>query len=209
MEKCLECENGNTCTKCEIGYGLKDDDNNCVDITKNEYFLDGFKYKLCSSAHELTNCKKCLKNELNIVNCIECSDTTYSIIHGELDKCELKSNYQNRDDMYTNDEGKNYYPCNNKLYHSVDKCIECNNKETCEKCQDGYLISNSNKVCLSNNDILEKKYFKDPNDNNYYLCSQKMQGCVKCESGNACIECDYLYKLDINDKCVHTFLINN
>ena len=49
---------------------------------------------------------------------------------------------------------------------------------------------------------MKKKYYLDPIDNNYYLCSKKIQGCNKCENANICIECNSDYGLDENNKCV-------
>ena len=207
ISHCITCEDINHCNTCENSFGLTYDSTTCVDISKNEYYLDDGKYKPCSSAPDLTNCKKCKKDVLNRVNCLEC-DNEYALIHGESenDICKPKADYQNKENMYSNDEGLNYYPCYDTLYHSVENCLNCNNKESCEACKADYVVVNSNKLCVLRNDIENKKYYLDPSNNFYYLCAQKMKGCITCENGNACLECEPEYYHDEYDKCVHSSL---
>ena len=207
ISNCKVCEDISHCKTCENSFGLTYDSAACIDVSKNEYYLDDGKYKPCSSAPDLTNCKKCKKNVLNVVNCLECDDE-YALIHGESenDVCKPKADYQSKADMYSNDGGLNYYPCYNILYHSVENCLNCENKETCEACKSDYVVVNSNKLCVLRDDIENKKYYLDPSNNFYYLCAQKMKGCNKCENGNACLECDTEYYYDEYDKCVHSSL---
>ena len=207
ISNCKICEDLNLCNTCENGFGLTYDSSSCIEISKNEYYLDNGKYKPCSSAPDLTNCKKCKKNVLNVVNCLEC-DNEYALIHGESEKdvCKPKADYQNKEDMYSNDGGLNYYPCYNTLYHSVENCLNCENKESCQTCNTDYVVVNSNKLCVLSEDIENKKYYLDPSNNFYYLCAQKIRGCNKCENGNACLECDSEYFFDEYNKCVHSSL---
>ena len=206
IPNCDRCSNGNTCTKCIYNYAIIDETHPelCVDISSNEYYLDeNQKYKKCSTLSSLGNCKKCLKSNDNI-NCIECEENN-SLIHKDTDTCVLKSDFENEnhDDLFTDDDGLNYYLCSNSLYHSVEHCLKCNNKEFCQACEKDYEITNSNKLCMLKSDALSQRYYKDPNDNNYYLCSDKIKGCDKCTDGSTCISCKEDFDLNENNKCVH------
>ena len=206
ISHCDRCSNSNACTKCIDNYAVVDESHptECVDISTNEYYLDETqKYKKCSTLSSLGNCKKCLKNN-DIVNCIECEENN-SLVHKDTDTCVLKSviENENHDDLFTDDDGLNYYLCSNSLYHSVEHCLKCNNKELCNSCEKDYEIANSNKLCLLKSDSLSQRYYKDPNDNNYYLCSDKIKGCDKCSDGNTCINCKEDFGLNENNKCIH------
>ena len=210
IPNCDRCTNANACTKCISNYAIIDESNptECVDISANEYYLDeNQKYKKCSTVSSLGNCKKCLKNN-DILNCIECEEDN-SLVHKDTDTCVLKSviENENHDDLFTDDNGLNYYLCSNSLYHSVEHCLKCNTKELCNSCQKDYEITNSNTLCMLKSDTLSQRYYKDPNDNNYYLCSDKIKGCDKCTDGNTCISCKEDFDLNENNKCVHISIL--
>ena len=198
ISNCFSCNSATVCTNCDNNFGLYD--NNCVDLSSKKYYYDtnDLKYKLCSS--KLEGCETCTKNSNSELYCIKCS-STYAFVYGNPDKCILESNVINDDSLFKDSEG-NYYSCSDSKYHSVEKCLNCKNKDYCELCQNDYSLFNSKKLCLSDSDINEKKYYLDPIDNNYYLCSKKIQGCNKCENANICIECNSDYGLDENNKCV-------
>ena len=210
ISNCDRCTNADACTKCLDNYAIIDESHptECVDISSNEYYLDeNQKYKKCSTVSSLGNCKKCLKNN-DIINCIECEENN-SLVHKDTDTCVLKSviENENHDDLFTDDDGLNYYLCSNSLYHSVEHCLKCNNKELCNSCQKDYEITNSNTLCMLKSDTLSQRYYKDPNDNNFYLCSDKIKGCDKCTDGNTCISCKEDFDLNENNKCVHISIL--
>ena len=198
LENCFSCDSSTVCSNCDNNYGLVD--GNCVDLSSKKYYFDtnDSKYKLCSS--KLDGCETCTKDSKGEIYCIQCI-STYAIVYGNPDKCVLESTIENDDSLFKDKDGK-YYSCSDSKYHSVEKCLNCKNKDYCELCQNDYSLFNSKKLCLSDSDINEKKYYLDPTDNNYYLCSKKIQGCNKCEDGNTCIECNSDYGLDENNKCV-------
>ena len=208
VSNCLECEGENVCKKCiynnEKKYGIIGDDySTCVDLSRNEYFLDSSdgKYKLCST--QLTGCETCLINNNNKLNCISClTNNDYTLVHGEINECKLKTDMENdnSNNYFTDDNGLNYYSCSNIQYHSVEYCLNCNNKETCLTCQNGFSLFNSNNLCISNSDLVKNKYYKI--NDNYYLCSDTIKGCEKCTNPNTCLECNVAYDLDENDKCI-------
>lgn len=172
-------------------------------LSTNKYFLDSedHKYKLCNV--KLSNCETCsLIN--NVLNCLSCDSNDYVVVYGEKSECKLRTSMINDDNYYKDESGSNYYLCSDIRYNSVENCKTCNERETCLSCKDGYILFNSNTLCASNNELLNQKYFEL--NGNYYLCSDKIKGCEKCNNGNACIECNIAYDLDENDKCIPSSL---
>ena len=206
IENCEKCEGENNCIKCINNYGIIENDHSqCRDISSNEYYFDSTiqTYKLCSA--KINNCKKCSQQN-EIVDCIECDSNEYSLVHGDTVECILKTTIlnDNSNNYFTDDDGINYYSCSDSFYHSVENCLKCNNKETCLSCKNGYLLLNSNNLCLSNSDLKKNKYVLI--NNVYKACSELMKGCETCTSGDKCTECNISYDLDINDKCIPTAL---
>ena len=98
---------------------------------------------------------------------------------------------------YTEDEGKNYYLCS----HSIPFCNTCdNNKDRCSSCLEGYDLVNNNDLCLK---ISEKKYYQDPDNNNYYfICSTSLNNCLTCDSKIKCNTCNEGYVLEESNICI-------
>ena len=183
IPNCFSCTSATSCTDCINNYGLVN--GICTDLSSKNYYYDTqeLKYKLCSS--KIEGCETCSKNSDDMVYCIQCS-SSYVFVY---DKCVLESIVQNNGTLFKDSDGK-YYSCSDSKYHSVKNCLNCKNKDYCELCQKDYSLNNSKKFCLSDSDINENKHYLDPIDNNYYLCSKKIQGCNKCENGSSCIECN-------------------
>ena len=206
INNCEECTSSTVCTKCMNNYGIiNDDKTKCEDLSK--YYFDNIEriYKLCST--KINGCEKCSVISNNKINCNKCQDD-YVLINGEISECREEISIENDHNIFTDDGGKNYYFCSDNEHHYVNKCATCINKETCESCQNGYTIYNSQKLCLLDKDINDKKYYKDPEDN-YFLCSAKINGCNICNDGNTCIECNSEYNLSENDKCIHSSITLN
>ena len=206
ISHCKICNSEDYCDECMDKFNIINDDHTkCEDLSSKKYYYDSedSKYKLCSNKQE--GCETCsLTNDIFI--CHQCQ-STYGLVHRESDiTCSLKSSLDNDNTLFTDDNGLNYYLCSDNRYHSIENCMNCENKEACQTCSPGYDAVNSNKLCISSDDILSKKYYLDQSNNFYYLCSQKIQGCNKCENGNACLECKSEYYPDENDKCVHSSL---
>ena len=202
ISNCYSCTSETVCTKCNQNYAIiGDDSSRCEDLSANLYYKDpeDNKYKLCSSKDP--NCLKCTQSFDSFFNCIECN-TGYNIFNdGVDDLCSPATSLQNDRSLFRNNNGI-YYSCSNSLYHSVENCLNCQNKDTCEKCKTGFFLFNAYKLCLSNTQILQKIYFQNSTDNYFYLCSKAIRGCEKCEDGETCLECNILYDLDENNKCI-------
>ena len=207
ISNCNTCTSGTTCISCIDGYGiLNADDGNCVEIT-NEYYYDSDLgiYKLCSYKNQ--GCKKCTKTGTNTINCLECdTDSNYALVYSEFNLCFPQAFIANDKSIFMDSKTLKFYSCTDNRYHSVDKCFTCKNNTKCESCQNNYEISNSNELCISNTQISDKLYFKDSTNNNYYLCSDKINGCEKCQNAETCLECHISFELDENNKCIPTAL---
>jgi len=202
IDNCYSCTSSSSCSKCLNNYAIINNDNTqCVDLSNKKYYFDNElnEYKLCSQ--KIDGCDTCTKDSNNELNCLECQ-STYFFVHGNPDKCSLKTTIETDNSIFSDNEGK-YYSCSDNRYHSVENCLNCKNKEYCELCQNDYVLYNSKKLCLSDSDIHEHKYYYDPINKNYFLCSQKIQGCKKCNDGNNCNECLNEYVMDENNKCIH------
>ena len=205
IDNCYSCSSSTFCHSCMDGYGIIDNHNEiCQEIT-NEYYYDTDlnSYKLCS--YKNIGCKKCEKIDNNDINCIECN-TPYALIYSQINRCVLQTSIRDDKSIFFNSKTLKYYKCNDYRYHSVKNCLTCHDEEECDSCQNGYELSNSNVLCLSNIEINEKKYYKDANDNNYYPCSKLIKGCESCENAEKCLECNIAFDLDENDKCIPTAL---
>ena len=202
FDNCLSCSS-TACTSCINNYGLYYDGTSyaCVDLSSKKYYYDSESslYKLCSE--KMNGCDTCSKSSNSEINCIQCLEN-YAIVYGEPETCSLESALKNDDSLFKDNDGK-YYPCSDNKFHNVENCVKCKDKESCELCQDGYNLYNSKKLCLMESDINEKKYYLDPSDGFYYLCSKKINGCNKCNDGNKCLECNSEFALDENDKCIY------
>jgi hypothetical protein len=203
LDNCFSCSSETVCTNCMNNYGIFDDSGTlkCVDLSTKKYYYDTSSsiYKLCQEA--LTGCNTCAKNSNGEIYCIQCLEN-YAILYGEPETCDLESTLESNDGLFKDNDGK-YYPCNDNRFHSVENCLKCAEKRSCNLCQNEYTLYNSNTLCLTDSDISDKKYYLNPTDNNYYLCSRKMDGCNKCTNSNTCIECKYEYGLDEDNKCIH------
>ena len=202
IENCFSCSSSSSCNICLNNYAIINNDNTqCVDISDKKYYFDNDenKYKLCSE--KIDGCDTCTKDSNNVVNCLQCQ-STYIFVHGNPDKCSLKATIESDNSIFSDSEG-HYYSCSDNRYHSVEKCLYCKNKDNCQLCQNDYFLYNSKTLCLSDSDINENKYYFDPINNVYCLCSKEIQGCKKCNDGNNCIECQNEFGMDENNKCVH------
>ena len=209
ISNCNKCESSINCIECENNFAIINDNHQrCEDLSTNKYYLDSEdgKYKLCSS--KLTGCETCIKISNTILNCNKC-EATYGLVHDEANYCSLLTTLQNDYSLFTDDNKLNYYSCRDNKYHLVNNCLTCQTKDTCNSCQNGYVLFNSNKLCLSEKEIQEKKYYKNSTDNNYYLCSHGIKGCEKCNNAEECIECNIAFDLDEYNKCISSSLTTN
>ena len=207
VENCLKCESANHCIECinnndDKEFAIIEGDNeNCQDLKTKKYFKDSDnKYKLCSIG--INNCNTCEKDSFNILKCLTCQPT-YILVHSDVDECIEEEQVLNNN--YFIDEDGNYASCGNNLYHSVENCQTCSDKDSCLTCKSGYQLLNSN-LCISNSDLKKNKYIKIGNSNSYKACSEIIKGCEICTDENTCTECNIAFDLDNHNKCIPTAL---
>ena len=76
-------------------------------------------------------------------------------------------------------------------------CSQCKENKKCFICEEGYVLIGSKEndnnpiICSENNNL--DNYYKNENDDTYYLC---MDNCLTCSSGDKCNNCDVKYKLN-------------
>ena len=207
VENCLKCESSNHCNECinnndDKEYAIIEGDNeHCQDLKTKKYFKDSDnKYRLCE--YGINNCDTCEKDRYNILKCLTCK-SPYILVHSDIDECIEENQVLNNN--YFTDENENYASCGNNLYHSVENCQTCNDKDTCLTCKSGYQLLNSN-LCISNNDLKKNKYIKIGNNDIYRACSEIIKGCEICTDENTCTECNIAFDLDNHNKCIPTAL---
>ena len=206
IENCNTCayadefESKVKCTSCASPYEEIDGGSFCGDPSTKFYYEDSSGvFKSCTKHEPANTCSKCEKTG-DTFTCLECT-SNYVLYHGNnpptcLDKNDID------DTMFTNDN-KNYYPCNNREYHDIDGCVECNKKDECNLCSSEYTLANGTKTCLLTSLIDDKKYYKNPNNNYYYKCPDS---CSTCESATKCLTCATSYLLDESDICFESSL---
>ena len=202
---CIKCEkNGDkiNCIECKDNYSfIKDENINCKkteDIPENEYYLDNNIYYSCLLYNSAQNCKKCTSE----TNCELCKEG-YTFISTEKDICK---NIEDLGEQYVIDEiDQTIY---RKCSDIIDYCNTCKSKEECLTCINNYGVYNDKKTCVK---IDEQDYYKNSNDNLYYLCNTGIENCKKCSAVNKCNKCndDYVRINNDNSICHPISDINN
>ena len=210
---CFECADGGVCTKCSVGYELiKKLDNTfiCGDLSTELYYHDTIEsnYKLCSEYNSYSNCEKCVIDEENNFICKECL-SNYILAHDSAESvsCKLLSSLNSK---YYKLDDKNYFLCSNIEYHDIPNCAECSTRNKCSNCNIGYVTANAGTLCLSNIDLEQNLYYRDPLNNDiYYLCEESLPHCTNCISQTECTQCQTDYILDAEKKCISQEDINS
>ena len=202
VSNCDICESSTKCTKClnDDNYKVVDDGTACEELSSKTIYWDetAGKYKYCS--YKDSKCSKCQLDNNNHFECLEC-ESGYALFHEGNEPIEcIATGGKTLSQYYTEDEGKNYYPCNNFIQY----CETCENKQTCLTCQNSYdlvTVSNEdNKLCINLN---EKKYYQDPDNNNYYfLCETSLSNCLTCDTKTKCNTCQNNYVIEEHDTCI-------
>lgn len=187
------------CSKCEEGYFLDNEDNNCYKC--DEYQT---KYEI-----EIKGCKKCRLKETELIcekiseyytnidgeiesycdklisNCILCSFHSEEDLKNRILKCD-----ECRGDTYISSDQTECKPC----YEDENGCLICSDEKEdgfiCQKCAPGYFLF-SNGTCSKCSD-----YFGE--------------GCSSCifspyDLSLHCTDCEEGYTLDIDGKCKNCF----
>ena len=178
ISNCDICNNNkNLCSKCNENYYFINDNRTFCFNDKNlskYYTIDnGVSYILCNNTFPF--CDTC--------NSIICQTCEYNYYFIKLNRTYCVTGY-NLNQYYTEDNGLSYYPCNEVL----NNCDECNNKHSCEKCENNYYFIGDNRL-LCRNDFNKSKYYTEDNGISYYPCYTHFEFCDECTNRNTCTKC--------------------
>ena len=88
-------------------------------------------------------------------------------------------------------------------------CRQCKENKKCFLCMDNYILigtkegDNNPIYCVQNIDL--GKYYKNDEDNTYYLCSDN---CLSCSAKDHCNSCDSMYKLNSDNSACNEIVPN-
>ena len=87
------------------------------------------------------------------------------------------------------------------------QCNTCSSKDECLSCINQYELYHDKSKCVYEKDTT---YYKSLSDGLYYLCSEAIQNCEKCElhysSFSKCQYCEGNYDINQNcEKCINHF----
>ena len=192
VKNCKTCSDRSHCTKCDTGYTMVDnDDTKCIQISElnkisTHYYTHdgGINYYSCINYDtENKHCLECDFPDSTNFQCLKC-DTDYYFLEDQGDNCFLEETITNR-----------YYKYDKNLYKLcsgvITGCDTCESTRKCLTCLDNdYGILDENflecqdiSVGLSDNTI-----YLDTENNLYYTCEKKIEGCKKCTDGNTCTQ---------------------
>ena len=90
-----------------------------------------------------------------------------------------------------------------------EHCNQCKENKKCFICENSYLLigtrENDNNPIICSQNYNLSNYYKNKNDNTFYLC---IDNCLKCNSTNDCIICDSGYKLTIDNSTCEEKVLN-
>ena len=189
VSNCKKCISKTSCTECESGYTIIDDDlTTCVEKSSLNsqlyYTLDnGINYKSCKNIPD----KYCLECEIinsvdtnNLeINCNKCQDG-YIFLDNVKTHCFLEESLNNE---YYKVDNNNYKSCSS----SIARCTTCESENHCLTCEENYGVLDEDYSQCQNIDagLTAKTIFKE--DIFYYSCSI-IEGCEKCDARNNCLE---------------------
>ena len=214
--KCAYNSNELICNECKEDYVLKDDEKDVCypkinfNNDKKYFYQDSFHVKTCSKA--INNCEQCEKSD-ETINCKRCVEN-YFIVDEDYETCINKIQITPINEYFTDKNNIEYFSCNK--YNLITNCKQCDNKNTCNLCEEGFTFIDDNKLICKSKEELGDEYYLDQNDNTIYRkCSDSLENCKTCSTPDECLTCqsqyDFYYDkkkcVDINDK--HYFKKND
>ena len=201
--ECIEMPPYDENHTCQDGYYLDKEHDTCFKICSGVVCDKKFFYYYgCSS----NKCLVCKQNILRFYS--KCDNSDICTKEGCL-------NCITDDDCLICLPG--YYLLGGLCKKCIKGCSYCENNDTCVKCLSGFEL-NSNKKCVLTNNFdfninkylieknkLIKEYYPDENivDLEKLKIPECDPNCLKCyENNGICRECNSLYKLEENNKCI-------
>ena len=178
--------------------GERGEDGSLPEVNFMKLNPNGPNYELLKTIEE-----KMQNFEIQSDGTISCK-SGYSFKHDTDIECSEQVSLSQNKQYFTNDSGLNYYYCS--LYNDVNNCLECSEKDTCDKCQTDYNLFEGKTLCVSENEINDKIYNYDSNGI-LKLCSKMINNCYKCNNSTSCCECQTESALLFNDTCLQKKII--
>ena len=205
INNCDECSSNNYCTKCKTNYAIIEDDHTeCQNLLEEKYYYNSEfnKFSLCSNI--MTNCELC--STYGEFKCKQCINN-YVLKHmSETDiQCELKSFFDSNINFFHDDSELNYYSCS--FFNIAKNCLECTNKDICNKCKEGYDLHNDNTLCASMIDKENNMYAYNP-VGLLMTCNDLIKDCKQCYDSEKCYNCYDESVLLQDDTCLAKSIIN-
>ena len=191
VQNCDTCSSKTICTMCKSEYVIVNNiENQCIKLSSlnlNRYYPDTTAGRYLSCNRGISNCLECNSNDGPLI-CNKCEE-------GYFFKDDVRTQCIDENDIdnhYLKIDSKNYKSCSTIINH----CSTCESEHKCLSCDSNY-------------GILDEDYTQCqpiPNDhtifsenNLYYTCNKIIEGCLKCDSRNNCLETisnDYCIKDD-------------
>ena len=98
--------------------------------------------------------------------------------------------------------------------NNINDCMYCKNESVCIKCNDGFTLFNGEcqpQINYENN----LKYFSPDNGTNYYICSERINGCEECSYDDSsfnkfhCSKCSKGLTLNETYECLDDIMNSN
>ena len=200
---CEECENNNTCTKCQNEfYIINDNPNFCFNISlipEKEYYSDNNKtsFYLCNNSkfQDVINCKECTSK----TNCSLCQDK-FTFINGNKSLCVEKEKLENK---YIQDpfDISNFIKCEEKF---MNNCNTCNDTQ-CLSCIEEYIFLNGNySECFLKSSLNLSEYFTKDNFMYYYCNDDLYKERPECKGNSLNISENPLEENTLNSKEINS-----
>ena len=149
IQNCSKCSyNSNNnikleCNECQNGFVILDNESNkCYSKEKmNEkeyYYINQTHIKKCSN--NIIHCNECESDE----KCTKCEKGFY-LLNNEGKKCYNIDEITPINEYYLDENNISYYSCNDAKFNSIENCKECNKKDSCSLCKEGYTFINGDK----------------------------------------------------------------
>ncbi|KAL4507650.1 hypothetical protein ABPG73_012338 [Tetrahymena malaccensis] len=177
QSNCSQCQDSQTCLKCQSGYFLDLSSKICTQCTNN--------CQICSSP---TQCQSCLTGyKLYGNSCLKCIDFCSICASNDCPSCI-----------------DGYFLVKNSCQKCIQNCINCQDSQSCNKCQEGFNLYGN--MCLTSSQCPTGcKLCQD--NTSCQICLegyiQQNQQCMKCSIENCsicdnqqyCLQCKSGFKL--------------
>ena len=179
VQNCLECTSKTTCTECKPEYTIVDNNlAQCIKISSldlKRYYFDSATGRYFSCNNPITYCLEC-NNNRNL--CSKCEEG-YVFVNDVKTECIYENGLINNN-IYLKIDSKNYKSCSN----IITNCLTCESEHKCLSCNSGGILDEDYTQCQAI--PADGTTFRE--ENLYYTCNKIIEGCLKCNSRNVCIQ---------------------